>query len=168
MTDDKLIAQYARAIEANLQQAIVDRVRRDVELRKKAERAAKRLAPKIQAPPRMSPSTRDVGGDREAHAAEHLRSLGYTILAQNYRCPPGEIDLVALDGTTLVIVEVRSRANPEHGHAAEMVDWKKQKRVARVARYYLGVERPSYESVRFDVVAITGTKLDHIVDAWRV
>lgn len=104
----------------------------------------------------------------EARAAAHLSSLGYAIVEQNYRCPVGELDLVAREGGDLVFVEVRSRADGEHGDASLAVGAAKQRRVARVAEYYLLDRRPSDETCRFDVVAITGEVIEVFRDAFRI
>lgn len=109
---------------------------------------------------------------QRGHAAEQaavalLRSKGYTIVATNYRCKLGELDIVARDGEELVFVEVRSRASASHGDALDAVGPAKQRQVARVAQAYLSREKPKFSSCRFDVVAQTGEELDHIVDAFR-
>ena len=96
-----------------------------------------------------------------------LRSKGYTIVATNYRCKLGELDIIARDGEELVFVEVRSRANGVFGDAIDAVGPTKQRQVARVAQAYLSLERPKFSSCRFDVVAQTGEQLDHIIDAFR-
>jgi putative endonuclease len=112
-------------------------------------------------------STKEIGASAEDAAAAALIAAGYTLVARNWRCEIGELDLVARDGEILVFVEVRSRANADHGHAAEMVTLPKQRKVTRVAQLYLVLERPQYTECRFDVVAVTGGRLDIIKDAWR-
>ena len=77
------------------------------------------------------------------------------IVARNYRCRQGEVDLVAKDGETLVFVEVRWRSGDRFGGAAESIDARKLKRMAKAARHYLagqGADRPC----RFDAVLIDG------------
>ena len=96
-----------------------------------------------------------------------LRSKGYRIVATNYSCALGELDVIARDGEELVFVEVRSRSSSEHGSALDAVGDKKQKQVLRVAKAYLASERPSFETCRFDVIGITAGELEHIVDAFR-
>ncbi len=96
-----------------------------------------------------------------------LRSKGYDIVHINYACRQGELDVVARDGGELVFVEVRSRANDEHGDALDAIGPRKQKQVARVAQAYISLESPVFESSRFDVVAQTGEELVHLVDAFR-
>jgi putative endonuclease len=113
-------------------------------------------------------NTVEIGASAELVAAQHLIRAGYRIIERNFRTKLGELDIIARDGTTLVFVEVRSRANAAHGHAAEMVGTRKQRQVARVAALYLGVRDPVYDEVRFDVVAITGDEATLIQDAWRL
>ena len=68
------------------------------------------------------PSARDQLGRRgEDEAARHLKSLWYRILGRRERVLRGDIDIVALDGRTVVFVEVRSRTDTAHGHPAETV-----------------------------------------------
>lgn len=88
-------------------------------------------------------------------ACRHLESLGLRLLTRNYRCRAGEIDLVMLEGATLVLVEVRSRTTTTHGGAAATVNARKQRRFIRAARHLL-LTRPDLRRLpaRFDVVAI--------------
>lgn len=113
-------------------------------------------------------STVAVGASAEAAATRLLIERGYAIVERNFRCKAGELDLIARDGGVLVFVEVRSRADADHGHAAETVDAHKQRQVARVAEYYLAVRDVDYDEVRFDVVAITGGQAELFQDAWRL
>ena len=88
-----------------------------------------------------------------AHA--HLERLGFRVLARNVHLRHAELDLVALEGTTLCFVEVRLRSSDRFGSAAESVDTRKQKRILRAAAEFLSTHRvPRPRSVRFDVVAI--------------
>jgi putative endonuclease len=108
------------------------------------------------------------GAVAERDAAQLLIAAGYEIVERNFRCKAGELDLIARDHGVLVFVEVRSRSDDEHGHAAEMVRRRKQRRVVRVARCYLASARPEFERCRFDVVAITGDDVELLKDAFRV
>ena len=102
------------------------------------------------------PSDRDALGRRgEDEAARHLRSLGYRIVGRRERVLRGDIDIVALDGRTVVFVEVRSRSSTAHGHPAETVGPEKQRRIAELATAYIRRHRLEDESVRIDVVAVT-------------
>jgi putative endonuclease len=76
------------------------------------------------------------------------------VLARNYRCRTGEIDIVADDGGTLVFVEVKERRGDSHGSAVEAVTAVKRRRVVRAARVYAATHGLSESRVRFDVLAI--------------
>ena len=87
-------------------------------------------------------------------ACAHLVDSGMRILARNYRCRVGEIDLVARDGETLVFVEVKERSGRSHGAAIEAVTPLKRRRIVRAARHYAAGHGGLELAVRFDVVAI--------------
>ncbi|MBI3767891.1 MAG: YraN family protein [Deltaproteobacteria bacterium] len=110
------------------------------------------------------------GAEGEALAAAFLRSRGYTILARNFRCAAGEIDVVALDARTIVFGEVRTRRGHAHGSALESVTTAKQRQVVRVAGIYLARHRLHAHPVRFDVVAVEvrgwTVTVAHVVDAF--
>jgi putative endonuclease len=108
------------------------------------------------------------GASAETDAAQLLVAAGYRIVARNFRCAAGELDVIARDGDVLVFVEVRSRSDDEHGSAVEMIGRGKQRRVARVAACYLEIAAPVFEECRFDIVAITGGEAILIKDAFRV
>ena len=74
---------------------------------------------------------RSLGAWGEAVAARHLERLGMSVLDRNWRCREGEIDIVALDGRTVVFIEVRSRTDTAHGHPAETVGRMKQRQIGR-------------------------------------
>lgn len=117
----------------------------------------------------MRRNTVIAGASAETVALRLLLDSGYRIVERNFRCPAGELDLIARDpGDVLVFVEVRSRTDAEHGHAAEMVDARKQRQVSRVAACYLAARSPEFDEARFDVVAITGDTAELIRDAWRL
>ena len=113
-----------------------------------------------------------LGRRGEAMAAEFLRARRYTIVARNYRCRAGEIDLVALDGTVLVFVEVRSRRGSVAGTPFESVDGRKQAQVARVARHFLAAHGWHERPARFDVIGVRFDSeppgLEHIAGAFEV
>ncbi|MCC8103160.1 MAG: YraN family protein [Clostridiales bacterium] len=108
-----------------------------------------------------------VGSAYESRAAAQLEALGYRIVCRNYRSRLGEIDLIARHQGYLVFIEVKYRAGENSGSAAEAVDIKKQKRIIRVARWYLMEQHlPEETPVRFDVVAFDGTQAKVIQDAF--
>lgn len=101
----------------------------------------------------------------ELAAARHLRRQGYLIVGRNVRTRRSELDLVAVDGRTLVFVEVKTLASAERFHPAEMVDQEKQRRLTRAALAYLKRHDLLEQPARFDVVAITwppGQRAPHI------
>jgi putative endonuclease len=97
-----------------------------------------------------------VGASGERVAALALEQAGCRIIARNWRCRGGELDLVALDGETLVCVEVRVRTRAGHGTAAESVVGAKAKRVLHAVAAFLDAHPEHGDRlVRIDVVAIT-------------
>ena len=95
-----------------------------------------------------------LGKEGEALAEAFLRAHDYTIVARNFRCRAGEIDLVVLDGPVLVFVEVRSRRGDRVGTPLESVDGRKQAQVFRVARYFLAQHGWQDRDARFDVIGV--------------
>lgn len=94
-------------------------------------------------------------GDRgERAAARFLRRQGYRILARSYRCQFGEVDLIAKDGRQIVFVEVKTRSSTQCGQPFEAVDRNKQKKLTRLALFWLKAHRRLHEGARFDVVSL--------------
>ncbi len=114
-----------------------------------------------------------LGPRGEALAARHLRRLGYKIVARGARGQLGELDLVAVDGRTVVFVEVKTRQSHEGGHPAEAVDAEKQRRLTRLAVGFLKRHDLLECASRFDIVAVTwpaGRRrplVEHIRDAFE-
>jgi putative endonuclease len=92
----------------------------------------------------------------EQVAARHLKRCGYLILARNYRAAGAEIDLVALDDSTLALVEVKFRGDTAFGTPTEAVDLEKRERIRRAARAFAEWRGVPDLPARFDVVALTG------------
>ncbi|WP_220194769.1 YraN family protein [Ktedonospora formicarum] len=99
-------------------------------------------------------SRQKLGSLGESLAASRLQARGYYIVERNFRCPYGEIDLVAEEGEDLVFVEVKTRRGTAYGLPEEAVDWRKQRKLIQVAYYYLNQYSCSERSWRIDVVAI--------------
>lgn len=95
----------------------------------------------------------------EQLARRHLERHGLALVEANFTCKGGEIDLIMRDGAALVFVEVRQRADRDHGGAAESITPTKQARLVVAAQVYL-MRYPSVPPCRFDVVAIDGDQLD--------
>lgn len=89
----------------------------------------------------------------EALAANYLRDRGYRILAANWRCRFGELDLIAADRRFLCFVEVKLRRNAAYGRAGEFVDRRKREKLYTAAKLYLA-QNPTDLQPRFDVVEI--------------
>jgi putative endonuclease len=95
------------------------------------------------------------GNRSERAAAQFLKNLGYRILAYNYRCPHGELDLVALDGQCVVFVEARSTAGADPARPAASVDAAKQRRLTSLALHFMKHHRLLNRPARFDVLALS-------------
>lgn len=96
--------------------------------------------------------TATAGREAEALAARLIEDAGLEIIARNFRCRHGEIDLIAREGDTIVFCEVRFRSGEAYGGAAESVTARKQARIAAAARYFL-TGRPE-SPCRFDVLLL--------------
>ena len=92
----------------------------------------------------------------EETAAAYLRRRHYTIVAANYRCRLGEIDLIAKQDDTYIFIEVKYRTGRTAGDPTSAVDGKKQKKISKTADYYRMLHQiPMDVPCRFDVVAET-------------
>ena len=113
-------------------------------------------------------NSREIGAQKEDLAAEYLREKGYFIIEKNYRVRQGEIDLVARDGDCIVFVEVKYRRDEACGNPLEAVTSKKQRQICKTAYYYMNQKKISTDNtaIRFDVVGITGKKIEHIMNAF--
>lgn len=94
------------------------------------------------------------GSAGERTAAAYLADRGYHVLEHNFRCRGGEVDLIALDGATLVFVEVKLRRTLARGAPIEAVTPVKQGRVRKAAQTYLSYSGRVFHRIRFDVVCI--------------
>ncbi|NLK07606.1 MAG: YraN family protein [Firmicutes bacterium] len=94
-------------------------------------------------------------GNRYEHmAAGYLKERGYKIVARQFRCRQGEIDIIAEDGALIVFVEVKGRRTCAFGLPEEAVDWRKQNRIRQAAEYFLWSRQKTDHLCRFDVVAV--------------
>ncbi|MFL0800006.1 MAG: YraN family protein [Agarilytica sp.] len=112
-------------------------------------------------------TSKDTGDKAEKLALAHLQQHGLTLIAQNYHCKFGEVDLIVEDKNTLVFVEVRFRKSDRFGSALESVTKTKQEKIVTTARHYLakhtlGESRP----IRFDVIGITAHNIEWIKHAF--
>jgi putative endonuclease len=113
-----------------------------------------------------------LGRAGEAAAEGYLQQLGYTVIARNYRCYRGEVDLVAIDDTTLVFVEVKTRSGKTCGSPLEAVDVRKQRRLAAAAQHFLVTQRCCDRFARFDVIGVLWRggvpEIEHVPNAFEV
>jgi putative endonuclease len=120
----------------------------------------------------LRPAPCSLGQRGEVEAARYLRRLGYKIVARGSRSPLGELDLVAVDGQTVVFVEVKTRESSSGGHPAEAVNADKQQRLTRLGLSFLKHHGLLDYPARFDVVAITWPAdarrptIEHIANAF--
>jgi putative endonuclease len=118
-------------------------------------------------------STSRTGARGEELAAHHLLDSGFEILERNWRAGrTGELDIIALDGQTLVVVEVKTATSRAFGDPVTWVSRAKQRQLASLANAYLATYEGTCENVRFDVVAIRLTQqepeIQHLRDAFRI
>lgn len=102
----------------------------------------------------MTEKSKRLGERGEDAAAAYLDRSGLTVVERNWRCPSGEIDIVALDGEVLVLCEVKTRKGVGKGTPEEAVTPAKQKRYKRLAAAYLQAEGLEQVEVRFDVITL--------------
>jgi putative endonuclease len=98
----------------------------------------------------------EIGALGERLAVDHLTSLGMRVLARNWRCRYGELDVIAVDadGRTVVFVEVKTRTSDRFGGVAEAVSPDKVRRLRRLAGLWLAGQDGSWPKVRIDVIGI--------------
>lgn len=114
-------------------------------------------------------NNRSVGTEYERKAADYLRTHGYEILEKNFRCRSGEIDLIGKDGEYLVFIEVKYRSSDRMGEPAEAVNYRKQRAIIRVAKFYMLKNQISEDTpCRFDVVVILENEITLLQDAFML
>jgi putative endonuclease len=116
-----------------------------------------------------------VGRHGEQLAARHLEAAGLQILARNWRCRDGELDIVARDGSVLVFAEVKTRSSLAFGAPAEAVDRAKSARIRHLALRWIMAQRDQpggqfWSEVRFDVLGVVrgraGFEVTHLIGAF--
>ncbi len=113
----------------------------------------------------------DLGRAGEDRAARYFEERGFTVLARNWRCRDGEIDLVVADRMTVAVVEVKTRRGEGFGHPFEAIDARKRVRLWRLAVAWASAHRDLVQGrrLRIDAVGLTGAtveaaRLEHLVD----
>ena len=108
-----------------------------------------------------------LGRKGEFLAAFYLRLKGYRILAQRYKTPVGEVDLIARKQNTIAFIEVKARDKYQDG--VEAITYKQQMRCTRAAKYFIAA-KPEYAELdlRFDaMIVLPGVSLKHLEGAWE-
>ena len=121
----------------------------------------------------MSEQRLALGAYGEGIAAEYLHEQGYTLVERNFRCPLGEIDIIAEKRHDLIFVEVKTRRSTLFGTPQEAVGARKQRQLIRAAQWYLKRAGRSHRHPRFDVIGILvqqgkTPQITHIEDAFSL
>lgn len=102
----------------------------------------------------MTHESKRLGQRGEDAACAYLERTGFTIVERNWECPAGEIDIVALDEETLVLIEVKTRKTVAKGTPEEAITAAKQRRYRKLAEAYVQHAGAADVAVRFDVITI--------------
>lgn len=121
--------------------------------------------------PEEKKNKRKTGSKGEDIACEFISGLGYKILDRNYQFGHGEIDIIAMDGETLVFIEVKYRKNLEFGPPELAITRSKQNQIKKTASAYLWENEIKDKTSRIDVIAILQLpeqkpKINHILNAF--
>ena len=103
----------------------------------------------------MTQERLSLGKFGEDLAFKEIKGLGYKRIIRNYRCPLGEVDLIAMDGDILVFIEVKTRKGGSLAYAKEAVNAKKRRQLSKVALFYMKSNKINEVRARFDVVAVS-------------
>ena len=107
------------------------------------------------------------GNKAEDQAAKYLQNKGCKILARNFSCKVGEIDIIAEDKqNTIIFVEVKQRKTNLFGGGLAAVNKAKQRRITLTAAEYIKKTQVKYFALRFDIITITGNDLKHYENAF--
>jgi len=119
-------------------------------------------------PPRSPLAARRLalGAAAEERAAAWYAARGWEVVARNWRCREGELDLVVARGSTLAFVEVKARSSTRFGTPAEAVTPQKQARIRTLALTFLRETGARARTLRFDVVAVLGGQLEVLEGAF--
>jgi putative endonuclease len=113
-----------------------------------------------------------LGREGERVAEQYLAKKGYKLVARNYRCRGGEVDLILLDRRVVVFVEVKTRTDHGFGSPLEAVETRKQRRMILAAQLFLHEHKLHERYARFDVVGISwpGNKpvVEHVQNAFEL
>lgn len=103
----------------------------------------------------MTKERQDLGAFGEDLALKEIKRLGYTCITRNYRCPLGEIDIIAKERDCLVFIEIKTRRGRTTGYAKEAITSRKMRQLSKVALAYMKSNDCCDVKSRFDVVVIS-------------
>lgn len=112
-------------------------------------------------------NTRKIGGLNEEKSVHYLKENSFQIITQNYQCRVGEIDIIAMKENILRFIEVKYRGNDFYGNPLEAITGKKQKKIIKVATWFLN-ENQQYANMQcsFDVMAVTDNSIEYIFNSF--
>lgn len=96
----------------------------------------------------------EIGKSGEDIATEYLINNGYNVIERNFECRQGEIDIIALDKSEVVFIEVKTRRNIRYGFAAEAVNDVKKKHLWKAVEYYVYSRNLQNDFIRIDVIEV--------------
>jgi putative endonuclease len=105
-------------------------------------------------------SKKALGAYGESLAARWYESRGYTVVARNWRCREGEVDLIVALASTVVFCEVKTRSSDAFGVPASAVGWKKQRKLRALAAIWISSNDVHPSSVRFDVASVLKQRVE--------
>ncbi|MBI2999303.1 MAG: YraN family protein [Deltaproteobacteria bacterium] len=105
-----------------------------------------------------------LGQEGERIAERYLKKEGYRLVERNYRCPVGELDLIALDRRVIVFIEVKTRTDERFGSPLEAVHRLKQQRMIKAALFFLSQHRLHDRESRFDVIGVSFSGREPVVE----
>lgn len=110
---------------------------------------------------------RVLGANYEQNACDYLTDNNIQILDRNFRCRIGEVDIIGRDEDALIFFEVKYRKNLSTGYPSEAVDYRKQRKISKVADYYRYAKKiPDNMNIRFDVISIVGDEINWYKNAF--
>jgi putative endonuclease len=120
----------------------------------------------------MGTYRKELGRWGEEQGCRYLVDHGYRIVYQNYRCPVGEIDIIASKDGSLAFVEVKTRRTTAYGTPAEAVNYKKQMKYMKASLYFLNDRKWRDVDCRFDILEVivnpdNSFRVNHIQNAWQ-
>jgi len=114
-----------------------------------------------------STKTAHKGRAGEDAAAAFLEEKGLSIIARNFRSSSGEVDIIAVDGETIVFVEVKAWSKYGIDSLEQAINGKKQRKIIETANYFLALHRKyKYMAIRFDVLFISPSGITHLASAF--